>query len=82
MIVEGAGGAPVAAAGAVVVDIVRLVVVVVTAIVPIGGGCDLQIVFVLCPIDITGADCWVGVIRGAQGSLSVRCVLPGLLGLI
>ena len=82
VIAGGAGGAPVAVAGAVVVDIVGLVVVVVTVIVPIDDGCDWRIVLVLHPAGIVGADCWVGVMRGAQGSLSVWCVLPGLLGSI
>ena len=82
VIAGGAGGVPVAAAGAVVVDIVRLVVVVVTAIVPISVGCGWQIVLVLRPVGIAVAVCCMGVMSGAQGSLSVRCVLPGLLGSI
>ena len=82
MIAGRAGGVPVAAAGAVVVDIVGLVVVVMTAIVPISGGCGWRIVLMLYPVDIAVVVCCVRVIRGAQGSLSIWCVLPGPLGSI
>ena len=52
-----AGGVPVAMAEAVIVNIVGLVVVVVTAIVPIDDGCGWQIVLMLRPVGITVTVC-------------------------